>query len=67
MGGYFGGKVLRRIPGYHYFAEDPAQVRASIRRLLACKPSRIFTGHGGPLSPEAVAQRFAVDPYPPPS
>lgn len=58
MGGYFGGKVLRRRPLLHYFAEDLPTLRASIRALLRHQPARIYVGHGGPLDPAAVARAF---------
>ena len=58
FGGYLGGKLFPSRPGLHYFVEDRPQLRASIAKVLALSPRAIWTGHGGPLDPEAVARRF---------
>jgi glyoxylase-like metal-dependent hydrolase (beta-lactamase superfamily II) len=58
MGGYLGGKLLPRVPGYHYFAEDFDLLKMSIARLIDLRPTRIFPGHGGPLSLQAVERCF---------
>jgi glyoxylase-like metal-dependent hydrolase (beta-lactamase superfamily II) len=58
MGGYFGGMFWPRRPTLHYYAEDMALVRASIRQLLAAGPTRVYVGHGGPLDPRAIARTF---------
>lgn len=58
-GGYLGFKFRPSRPRYHLFAEDLAEVRRSIDRVLELSPTKIFTGHGGPLDPEAVRRRFA--------
>jgi len=60
MGGYWGGTLLSSRPTYHYFAEDAALLRASIAQLLEHAPVRILPGHGGPLDPDKVAQRFGI-------
>lgn len=54
MGGYLGGKVFRRTPTLHYFAEDLGTVRASVRKVLDLAPKRIYPSHGGPLEPDRV-------------
>ena len=54
MGGYLGGKLFPTWPGIHYFADDLAQLHASIRKVLALSPRCIYLGHGGPLDPSAV-------------
>ncbi len=59
MGGWFGGKLFPTRPGLHYFADDVAQIRASVRKLLELGPSVVHPGHGGPLDPQAVLRRFA--------
>lgn len=56
MGGFLGGRIFRRRPGFHYYAEDKEQVRQSVRGLLALKPSVIHAGHGGPLAPARVGR-----------
>ncbi len=58
MGGYLGGKLLRRRPVLHYYAEDLPTLHASIRALLQQGPRRIYVGHGGPLDPAMVARAF---------
>ncbi|MCA9993934.1 MAG: MBL fold metallo-hydrolase, partial [Anaerolineales bacterium] len=60
MGGMMGGAFRPTRPGYHYFADDLAQVRQSINRLLGCDPTRLYVGHGGPLQPDAVRQFMAI-------
>lgn len=54
MGGFLGGRLLPRLPGYHYFADDVDAVHASVRRLLEMKPRAVHAGHGGPLAPERL-------------
>src|SRR5439155_9427800 len=49
MGGFLGGRLFPRRPGLHYFAEDLATLKASIRKVLELSPRRIYAGHGGPL------------------
>lgn len=51
MGGFLGGRVFPRRPNYHYFAEDLAQLRASLRELLSLPVTTVYPGHGGPLDP----------------
>jgi hydroxyacylglutathione hydrolase len=60
MGGWFGGAWFPSRPGLHYFADDLAQMNASIGKVLALAPRVIHTGHGGPLDPKAVARSFAT-------
>lgn len=59
VGGWFGGWLFPTTPGLHYFADDLAQLHASVQKVLAAAPSVIHPGHGGPLDPEAVARRFS--------
>lgn len=59
MGGYIGGNLLGSRPNYHYFADDLAAVRASIKKIILNKPHTLYVGHGGPLSLQAVTQRFS--------
>jgi glyoxylase-like metal-dependent hydrolase (beta-lactamase superfamily II) len=56
MGGILGGKWFPAWPGMHYFADDLAQLHASIRKVVALAPKRIHVGHGGPLDPKDVAR-----------
>ncbi|HKB40014.1 MAG TPA: hypothetical protein VKD72_26495, partial [Gemmataceae bacterium] len=58
MGGYATGKLFPHVPTLHYFVEDMPTLRASIRKLLDWAPSRVFTGHGGPLRLDAIRRRF---------
>lgn len=46
-------------PGYPFFADDLAQLRASIATVLAASPTRIWAAHGGPFDPEDVARAFS--------
>lgn len=56
MGGYLGGQVRPGQPNFHYFAEDAAEGRRSLDRLLAAARGRLFVGHGGPLAHADVAR-----------
>jgi hydroxyacylglutathione hydrolase len=56
MGGFWGGRLLRGRPSFHYFAEDMDILKRSIRKVLDLAPSRIHTGHGGPLDPGRVTR-----------
>jgi len=60
MGGWLGGTLFPTWPGLHYYAEDLAQVHASVRRVVADSPRLIHPGHGGPLDPLKVARQFAL-------
>jgi hydroxyacylglutathione hydrolase len=61
MGGVLGGYVFPSIPGYHYYADDLAMLRQSIKKLLDLDVKKLFPGHGGPLDAAAVHKRFARD------
>ena len=60
-GGYLGFKLRPHSPRYHLFAEDIREVRRSIRKILDLSPTRLFVGHGGPLAPDAVRERFSAE------
>jgi len=61
MGGVMGGNLRPSRPGYHYYAEDLSEIRASIKKIMACKPRKLHVGHGGPLDAAAVKEYFAKD------
>ena len=61
MGGSLGGSLRPFDPGYHYYAEDLAALRRSIRKLLDRGAKTIYLGHGGPLEAGRVRERFAPD------
>lgn len=52
-GGFANGKIRPSYLMRHYFAEDAETVRRAMETVLAHEPSRLFTGHGGPLSARA--------------
>jgi glyoxylase-like metal-dependent hydrolase (beta-lactamase superfamily II) len=54
MGGYFGGWLMPWRPGLHYYAVDLDALYASVRKVLALRPRRIWPAHGGPVEPAAV-------------
>jgi glyoxylase-like metal-dependent hydrolase (beta-lactamase superfamily II) len=58
MGGWFGGWLFPARPGLHYYADDLAQVHASVQKVLASSPRIIHPAHGGPLDPQEVVRRF---------
>jgi hydroxyacylglutathione hydrolase len=49
-----GSMVSRGSPRWPFVADDLAEVRRSIGRVLDQRPSVIWTSHGGPLDPDAV-------------
>ncbi len=55
IGGHL-GLVRRGVPRLPYFAEDLAQLRDSVRRLVARTSGPIYVGHGGPLEHDAVVR-----------
>ena len=59
MGGWVGGEVLGSRPNYHYFIDDIGDVHTSIRKIVGSKPARVYVGHGGPLKPESIVERFS--------
>ncbi|MCJ7663462.1 MAG: MBL fold metallo-hydrolase, partial [Desulfobacterales bacterium] len=46
-------------PHYPLFADDMTQLKESIQLILRQKPTKIFSGHGGPFTPKAVLRRFS--------
>jgi glyoxylase-like metal-dependent hydrolase (beta-lactamase superfamily II) len=56
MGGPFTGYLFPHRPTFEFVAEDCDAVRASVRKVLALSPTRVYTGHGGPLDPERIAR-----------
>ena len=61
MGGNMGGALFPSKPNYHYYADDIAQVRKSIKKLIDLRVKKFYVGHGGPLNAEAVSKRFSAD------
>ncbi len=60
MGGYFGGWLRPGRPGLHYYADDVEMVCASVRKVLALGPRRIYPAHGGPFAPGSVERWLAA-------
>jgi glyoxylase-like metal-dependent hydrolase (beta-lactamase superfamily II) len=59
-----GDLIMRGIfrwwqPNYPLFADNMAQLKESIKLILRKKPSKIYSGHGGPFNPKTVLQRFS--------
>ena len=46
-------------PNYPLFADNMAQLNESIQLILRRKPTKIFSGHGGPFAPKAIQRRFS--------
>jgi hydroxyacylglutathione hydrolase len=46
-------------PHYPLFANNIFQLRESIKFILRQKPSKIYSGHGGPFTPKSVLRHFA--------
>jgi hydroxyacylglutathione hydrolase len=49
-----GSMLSSRSPRWPFVAQDLAETKRSIGRVLDRQPSRIWTSHGGPLVPDAV-------------
>jgi hydroxyacylglutathione hydrolase len=45
-------------PGYPMFADDPEELRESIRKVMRLSPTRIYAAHGGLFDPKTVAFPF---------
>lgn len=58
-GGDLGGALFPSQPRYHYYADDLEQMRASIQKIMALKPKRLYVGHGGPLDAQSVKTYFS--------
>jgi glyoxylase-like metal-dependent hydrolase (beta-lactamase superfamily II) len=43
-------------PGLSFWADDPAQARESIKKLMERRPRRVYCGHGGPFSGEEIGK-----------
>lgn len=56
MGGWLGGMFRSGLPGYPYYADDLAQIRGSVKKLLNLGAIRFFVGHGGPLDASRVGE-----------
>ena len=59
-----GDTIMRGIvrswqPHYPLFASNMFQLKESIKTILRKKPSKIYSGHGGPFNPKACLRRFA--------
>lgn len=56
MGGHMGGLLRPQHPRAHYFAQDAAENRKSLSRLLSHGAKRLHVGHGGPLNAETLQE-----------
>jgi hydroxyacylglutathione hydrolase len=59
-----GDTIMRGIvrfwqPHYPLFADNMFQLRESIKLILRKKPSKIYSGHGGPFNPKTCLRRFS--------
>jgi len=61
MGGVIGGALFGTRPNYHYFIDDRNDLRASIKKIISWKPSKLYVGHGGPLNYNDVVDRFSKE------
>ena len=60
----FGGPVALVGQMEKELVAELAALRDSVRKLLACSPSRVYVGHGGPLDPGDIPKRFAAEARP---
>jgi len=61
MGGVLGGALFGTRPNYHYFIDDRNDLNASLKKIFSWKPSKLYVGHGGPLSYGDVIDRFSQE------
>ena len=59
MGGVMGGVLFGKSPNYHYFIDDLSDLHTSLKKIFSWKPSRLYVGHGGPLSADDAIRRFS--------
>lgn len=59
MGGILGGALFGTRPNYHYFIDDLSEVHASMKKIFTWQPSKLYVGHGGPLTCQAAEAQFA--------
>lgn len=59
MGGLMGGNLFPSRPTYHYFYENFDEIKASIRKVIEYKPVKVYVGHGGPMTMDAIIKRFS--------
>ncbi|MFZ6026830.1 MAG: MBL fold metallo-hydrolase [Chloroflexota bacterium] len=59
-GGLLLGQFQPQRPRYHYWAANPKDVQASLKRVFSFQPAKIYVGHGGPLDGQAARSFFAV-------
>ena len=58
MGSLLGGSLFPSRPRLPYYADDLANLHASIQKVLSHNPHTIYPGHGGPLQAIAVKAYF---------
>lgn len=61
MGGIMGGALFGTRPNYHYFIDDRNDLHASLKKIISWKPSKLYVGHGGPLSYDDVIAHFSQE------
>jgi len=59
-GGYLGGRIAPQRPMLPFFATDLTQLRASLAQVLKLPFTTMYVGHGGPLTAQAVRQRYVA-------
>jgi glyoxylase-like metal-dependent hydrolase (beta-lactamase superfamily II) len=58
FGGYLGGRLFSNRANLHYGAEDPVQLRHSLRALAEREPRQLYLGHGGPIDGADFGRRL---------
>ena len=53
-----GGFILRGRPNYPMFGYDLNHLKASLNRILAYQPKKIYTSHGGPFDMGRLKKKF---------
>jgi hydroxyacylglutathione hydrolase len=56
-----GSMLSSGSPRWPFVAQDLAEAKRSVGRVLDRLPSRIWTSHGGPLAPDAVREFISKD------
>jgi glyoxylase-like metal-dependent hydrolase (beta-lactamase superfamily II) len=53
--------IIRGAPAYPFYVYDISELRQSIKKVMALRPTKIYVSHGGPFDPEDITRRFRKD------
>jgi glyoxylase-like metal-dependent hydrolase (beta-lactamase superfamily II) len=53
--------IIRGAPAYPFYVYDISELRQSIKKVIALRPTKIYVSHGGPFDREDIIRRFQKD------